>query len=62
MNCPLCLVEIDDRALVCSSCGRDIALPPELLTERAMLFAKRDDLKDQLADVQSRIALKRRQR
>lgn len=55
MQCPLCAAENDDRALVCRSCGRDIAIPAGLLAERDMLKAKREGLMRELEQVHARL-------
>ena len=48
MMCPFCLKENDLKALVCASCGRDIAVPESLLAERDDLVRKRDVLRSEL--------------
>jgi hypothetical protein len=48
MMCPYCLKENDVKARVCSSCGRDIAVPETLLAERDDLVRKRDVLHSEL--------------
>lgn len=55
MRCPLCADENDDGAVVCRSCGRDIAIPPALLAERDMLRDKRDALARELAKAHARL-------
>lgn len=55
MLCPLCAAENDDRALVCRSCTRDIAIPAGLLAERDMLKAKREGLVHELEQVHARL-------
>lgn len=55
MRCPLCAGDNDDSALVCRGCGRDIAVPPELLAERDLLRAKRDELERELSGLQARL-------
>ena len=47
--CPYCQAENADRALVCASCSRDIAVPATLIAERDNLLRKRDQLRDELA-------------
>jgi len=47
--CPYCQAENSDRALVCGSCSRDIAVPATLIAERDDLLRKRDQLRDELA-------------
>lgn len=55
MLCPLCAADNDDRALVCRSCTRDIAIPANLLAERDMLKAKREGLVRELEQVHARL-------
>lgn len=55
MLCPLCATDNDDRALVCRSCARDIAVPPGLLAERDMLLAKREGLVHELEQAHARL-------
>ena len=49
MICPFCQNESAQAALVCDSCGRDIAVPKSLLAERDELLRKRDILRQELA-------------
>jgi len=37
-----------EGALVCASCGRDIAVPATLVAERDDLLRKREELRDEL--------------
>ena len=53
--CPYCQAENADRALVCASCSRDIAVPATLIAERDDLLRKRDQLRDELARARSEI-------
>ncbi|UWU86948.1 hypothetical protein N2605_11040 [Bradyrhizobium yuanmingense] len=46
--CLYCRSENAKGALVCASCGRDIAVPATLLAERDDLLRKREDLRDEL--------------
>jgi DNA-directed RNA polymerase subunit RPC12/RpoP len=48
VSCPYCRSENLDGALVCASCGRDIAVPATLLAERDDLLRKREELRDEL--------------
>ncbi len=48
MICPFCLKENAAEALVCGSCGRDIAAPKSLIAERDDLVRKRDIVSQQL--------------
>jgi hypothetical protein len=47
--CPYCQAENAERALVCASCSRDIAVPATLIAERDDLLRKRDQLRGELA-------------
>lgn len=48
MKCPYCQSDNIDRALVCASCARDIAVPAALIAERDDLLRKRDALREEL--------------
>jgi hypothetical protein len=48
VKCPYCQAENAERALVCASCARDIAVPATLIAERDDLLRKRDQLRDEL--------------
>lgn len=48
MKCPYCQSGILDGALICASCGRDIAVPATLVAERDDLLRKRDALRAEL--------------
>ena len=56
MKCPFCDDETSATALVCHSCGRDIAVPPELLAERDQLLATRDRLRAELDAANAKLA------
>ena len=60
MQCPFCHSEKDAQAPVCANCGRDTAVPPALLAERAQLLQKRDRLRAELEQAQSRLAARRK--
>lgn len=53
--CPYCQAENADRALVCASCSRDIAVPATLIAERDDLLRKRDQLRDELARARAEV-------
>ncbi len=57
MMCPYCRSENAERALVCASCSRDIAIPATLIAERDDLLRKRDLLIDQLHSARSEIEM-----
>jgi DNA-directed RNA polymerase subunit RPC12/RpoP len=48
VRCPYCQSENAGDALVCASCGRDIAVPATLIAERDDLLRKREELRDEL--------------
>jgi len=48
VTCPYCRSAIAEGALVCASCGRDIAVPATLIAERDDLLRKREALRDEL--------------
>jgi len=48
VTCPYCRSGIAEGALVCASCGRDIAVPATLIAERDDLLRKREALRDEL--------------
>lgn len=48
MTCPYCRSGSAEGALVCASCGRDIAVPATLIAERDDLLRKREELRDEL--------------
>ncbi|MCK1361577.1 hypothetical protein [Bradyrhizobium sp. 199] len=48
MTCPFCRAGTGEGALVCASCGRDIAAPATLIAERDDLLRKRQELRDEL--------------
>jgi hypothetical protein len=61
--CPYCQAENGDRALVCASCARDIAVPAKLIAERDDLLRKRDQLRDKLTRARDEVeALMRRRK
>jgi hypothetical protein len=59
MRCPFCADEKDEQAPVCSSCGRDTAIPQALIAERAELLQKRDALRAELNEANARLAARR---
>ena len=62
MTCPYCLKENDVKARVCSSCGRDIAVPETLLAERDDLVRKSDVLRGELLAARAEIEQPNRRR
>lgn len=59
-QCPYCTGEVDDRALVCAGCGRDIAVPEALVREHDELIRKRDRLRAELAEVRATLTARDR--
>ncbi len=55
MTCPFCLKETTAEASVCGSCGRDIAVPNELVAERNNLIRKRDTVRLALMEAKAEI-------
>jgi hypothetical protein len=62
MRCPYCLAENAQGALVCTSCSRDIGIPPTLIAERDDLVRKRDLLLNELKRARSEVDMIRRGR
>ena len=56
LHCPFCFADIDDRALVCPTCSRDVAIPDHLRAEHAELLHKRDRLRAELAAAKTALA------
>jgi len=48
VTCHYCQSRNPDGALVCASCGRDVAVPASLIAERDDLLRKRDELRHEL--------------
>lgn len=62
-DCPFCTQPVAPRALVCSSCSRDVAIPESLIAERDDLIRKRDLAGEELAHAKAELeTLRRRQR
>lgn len=55
MTCPYCQSHYVEGALICASCGRDIAVPAKLIAERDDLMRKRDELKAELKQAKDEI-------
>jgi len=56
VRCVFCNTDIDDAAVVCPACQRDVAVPPALLKERDDLLKKRERLISKLADAKATLA------
>ncbi|MBV8701176.1 hypothetical protein [Bradyrhizobium sp.] len=61
MICPYCQSDTGEEALVCSACGRDIAIPASLIAERDALLRKREMIRDELHKAEAKIAMLRSQ-
>jgi hypothetical protein len=59
-SCPFCTHDHAHDAIVCGACGRDIAVPPQLLAERDDLIRKRDRLRDELSRTRAELERLRR--
>jgi hypothetical protein len=62
MMCPFCFRENDLEAMVCGSCGRDIAAPKSLVAERDGLLRKRDIVRQELSAARAELEELRRRR
>ena len=62
MTCLYCLAGNAKGALVCASCGRDIAAPATLVAERDELLRKREHLRDELKRARDEIEAVMRRR
>ncbi len=60
--CPFCMQENAEGALVCASCGRDIAVPASLIDERDDLARKREAVRQQLSEARAGLEALRRDR
>ena len=56
LNCPYCLRDNPDVALVCATCSRDIAIPQALAAERLDPIGKRDAAQADLQRIRGEIA------
>jgi hypothetical protein len=59
-TCPFCTRENPAAAVVCGSCGRDIAIPPSLIAERDDLLRKRDAVREELSRTREELERLRR--
>ena len=57
MECPFCLEDFNDEALVCKGCGRDLRLVRPLIDENLALIARLEELQTQVE--RARAAVKR---
>jgi hypothetical protein len=56
LQCPFCIGDMDERALVCPTCNRDVAIPDKLRAEHEELLHKRDRLRADLAAARTALA------
>ena len=59
MKCPYCQSDVVEEALVCSACGRDIAIPDSLIAERDALLRKREMIHEELRKAEAEVAMLR---
>jgi hypothetical protein len=63
VKCPYCQSENLEGALICASCGRDVAVPATLIAERDDLLRKRDALRADLSQAREEMeAIMRRRK
>jgi hypothetical protein len=55
MECPFCLEDFNEEALVCKDCGRDLRLVRPLINENLALVARIEELQIQIARARSAI-------
>lgn len=55
LQCPYCRRDNAEGAMVCASCGRDVAVPQPLLDELQSLRRKRDSLLAQVHNARGRL-------
>jgi hypothetical protein len=60
--CPFCNSAIEESVLVCSTCRRDVAVPPALLKERDELLSRRARLVSDLTEAKAELAARRSSR
>jgi hypothetical protein len=58
-DCPFCAQPVPPQALVCSSCARDITIPPSLIDERDDLIRKRAAASEELANAKAELEMLR---
>jgi uncharacterized membrane protein len=56
MECPYCLEDFNEEALVCKDCGRDLRLVRPVINENLRLLAQVVDLEDQVHKAHSAVA------
>ena len=60
LRCPFCVGEMEEQALVCPTCNRDVAIPALLRAEHEDLLRKRDQLRAELAQAAAKLASRTR--
>jgi hypothetical protein len=60
MLCPFCAQENGEQIAVCRACHRDIVIPASLKAEHRELSLKRDLLRAELDNVETRLGAGRR--
>jgi len=56
MECPYCLEDFNEEALVCKDCGRDLRLVRPVISENLQLVALAMDLEDQVHKARTAVA------
>ena len=56
MECPYCLEDFNEEALVCKDCGRDLRLVRPVINENLELVAQVMDLEDQVYKARTAVA------
>lgn len=56
MECPFCLEDFNEEALVCKNCGRDLRLVRPIINENLILLARVDDLENQVNKARMAVA------
>jgi hypothetical protein len=56
MECPYCLEDFNEEALVCKDCGRDLRLVRPIINENLRLLVQAADLEDQVHKARSAVA------
>ena len=60
VECIFCANFNPEKALVCTSCGRDIAIPASLIAERDELVRRRDEVREELVLAKAKLDAFRR--